>query len=325
MKVPVPALEEFRKSISLKLRLAVAAALTVNTPLPAFELSSKSMTPPPAPLPPPVPLTVLALVVKLALPAVEVSEKNMKPPVAPLAVPPKAVNVPLPAVALPTKSMKPSESPLTLPPLAAKAPAPAVALSLKSMWPPDAPLTAVLSLIKAVLLPAVAVLKNAMVPLSPLGSAPATKSCVVVELLLMPAPVIANTGAAVVMLKALAPLLNVIPLTSVSAVIEMPVLFEVASVATSEGPFGGPPADQFVAVFQLPVAGLAFQVALPAKAVLTINNGNNTVVRIFIGELLLLRRVSVVGLVDFARRCLSEPANSQSFLSPREHWQNDFY
>ncbi len=45
----------------------------------------------------------------------------------------------------------------------------------------------------------------------------------------------------------------------------MAVILEVAKKAVSDGPLGGPPAVQLVAVFQSPVAGLANQVALPAK------------------------------------------------------------
>ncbi|PYL46404.1 MAG: hypothetical protein DMF40_12520 [Verrucomicrobia bacterium] len=100
----------------------------------------------------------------------------------------------------------------------------------------------------------------------------AKKSCVFVELLVMPLPLIVNTGLDVVMLKMLPPLLKVIPLTSMSAESKTVVLFEVPNVATSEGPFGGPPVVQFPAAFQLPVRGLAFQVALPAKATPGITN-----------------------------------------------------
>ena len=88
----------------------------------------------------------------------------------------------------------------------------------------------------------------------------------------MPLPLIVNTGLDVVMLKMLPPLVKVIPLTSMSAESKTVVLFEVANVATSEGPFGGPPVVQFPAAFQLPVRGLVFQVALPAKATPGITN-----------------------------------------------------
>ena len=65
--------------------------------------------------------------------------------------------------------------------------------------------------------------------------------------------------------NALAPALNTMPLTSVGlAEMETLVILEDANVAVSDGPLGGPPAVQFVAVFQSPVAGLANHVALPA-------------------------------------------------------------
>ena len=62
---------------------------------------------------------------------------------------------------------------------------------------------------KAVLLPALALLRNPMVPLLPLEALGlAKKSCVFVELLVMPLPLIVNTGLDVVMLKMLPPLLK---------------------------------------------------------------------------------------------------------------------
>jgi len=42
-------------------------------------------------------------------------------------------------------------------------------------------------------------------------------------------------------------------------------MLEVANVAVSAGPLGGPPVIQLAALFQFTSAGLAFQVALPAK------------------------------------------------------------
>ena len=62
----------------------------------------------------------------------------------------------------------------------------------------------------------------------------------------------------------LAVMVNTVPLTSVLADREMAVVLEVAKKAMSDGPLGGPPAVQFVAVFQSPVAGLVNHVALPA-------------------------------------------------------------
>jgi len=76
------------------------------------------------------------------------------------------------------------------------------------------------------------------------------------------------------MVKALAfaPELNTIPLTTVLAERETPVILEVAKVAVSTDPLGGPPAVQLPAVFQSPVVGLAFHVALPAKLLLAVES-----------------------------------------------------
>ena len=76
--------------------------------------------------------------------------------------------------------------------------------------------------------------------------------------------VLAVDEALTVIVKALAPELNTMPSTSVSAEMDTPVVLEVAKKAVSDGPLGGPPVVQFVAVFQSPVAGLANHVALPA-------------------------------------------------------------
>jgi hypothetical protein len=72
--------------------------------------------------------------------------------------------------------------------------------------------------------------------------------------------------------NALAPALNTMPLTSRLAEEEMPVLVEVAKVAVSADPSGGPPAVQLPAVFQFPVAGLANHVALPAKLLVAVES-----------------------------------------------------
>ena len=47
---------------------------------------------------------------------------------------------------------------------------------------------------------------------------------------------------------------------------EMAVFVEVLKVATSDGPLGTVAGVQFAAVFQSPLAGLRFHVALPAEA-----------------------------------------------------------
>src|SRR5713101_3154109 len=69
-----------------------------------------------------------------------------------------------------------------------------------------------------------------------------------------------------VMLKLLAPGLNTIAATSVISVEKVTCLIlEPANVATSVGPLGTVAGIQLAAVFQSPLVGLRFQVALPAK------------------------------------------------------------
>jgi hypothetical protein len=64
----------------------------------------------------------------------------------------------------------------------------------------------------------------------------------------------------------LAPALNTIPFTSVSAEKNTFFVPENANVAVSAAPFGIVAGVQFAAVFHVPEPGFAFQVALPAKA-----------------------------------------------------------
>ncbi|PYK26559.1 MAG: hypothetical protein DME59_07430 [Verrucomicrobia bacterium] len=66
------------------------------------------------------------------------------------------------------------------------------------------------------------------------------------------------------MVKADPPALNTIELTSVGSVGVILLRCEVAKVAVSAGPFGTVLGIQLAAVFQLPLIGLALQVALPA-------------------------------------------------------------
>lgn len=89
------------------------------------------------------------------------------------------------------------------------------------------------------------------------------------ELFAVPAPltVNVNVGPAVIV-NALAPGLNTMPFTSVLAEMETPLVLEDANVAVSNGPLGMVGGVQFAAWFQSPVAGLVFQVALPANKVL---------------------------------------------------------
>jgi hypothetical protein len=104
-----------------------------------------------------------------------------------------------------------------------------------------------------------------------------TKFCVIPELFVMPTPLMVsvNEGLAV-MVKALAPELNAMPLTSVSAEMETPLVLEDANVAVSNGPLGMVGGVQLVAWFQYPVAGLVFQVALSAKVLLAVESISST-------------------------------------------------
>ena len=98
-----------------------------------------------------------------------------------------------------------------------------------------------------------------------------TKFCVTAELLTIPAPL--NVSEAIKMLvvtvivNALAPGLKTMLLTSVSAETDTAELFETSNVAVSVLPLGTVAGIQLAAVFQSPVVGLRFQVALPAKRV----------------------------------------------------------
>ena len=68
------------------------------------------------------------------------------------------------------------------------------------------------------------------------------------------------------MLNVLAPGLKKRPFTSTLTEREIAVVFEIAKVAVSDGPLGTVAGVQLVAVFQSPLVGLRFQLALPATA-----------------------------------------------------------
>jgi hypothetical protein len=97
----------------------------------------------------------------------------------------------------------------------------------------------------------------------------ATNLCAIPELFVIPVPLMVNVRAErAAIVNLLAPALNTMPFTSVSREMETRVIVDTSKVAMSDGPFGGPPAVQFAAVPQDPVAGLANHVALPANVVL---------------------------------------------------------
>jgi hypothetical protein len=152
---------------------------------------------------------------------------------------------------------------------------PAVEVLLKNVTPPFPQVVMAASLVMAAPLPAVALLTNCIPPLLPDPSTAVTKFWAIPELFVIPTPLMSKTtpGLAVVV-NALAPPLNTIPLTSVNGPPEreMPITLEDANVAVSADPLGGPPAVQLAAVFQSPVAGFVSQVALPAKLLLAVES-----------------------------------------------------
>jgi len=186
------------------------------------------------------------------LPAVDVSI-NITMPNSLLKVALPAVELPwnktstlLVTVALPAVEVAPNFKPALLVKLAL----PAVALSPKVMSP---------VLVKCVKLPAVALFRKFITV------GPETKFWVIPELFVMPTPLMVNEKKGLVIVNALAPGLNTMPLTSVVCEMMGRLMLEVANVAVSAGPLGGPLATQLAAVFQSVLAGVTFQVALPAK------------------------------------------------------------
>src|SRR5437660_477282 len=89
-------------------------------------------------------------------------------------------------------------------------------------------------------------------------------------------------------------------LTSVFAEIETLVVFDRSNVAISAGPLGTVSGVQFVAVFQSPLVGLRFHVALPAKAVLAAESRNGTKTTANRNTRAPRRRGEGINLFDFA-------------------------
>jgi len=122
VNVAVLALEEFRKSISLKLPAVTAEELTVKMLLPAVELISKSMMPPPAALPLRRTAHDAGVGREGAVAGGGVIKELNEPAFGAADGAPPAVNMPVPAFAPLSNRIKPSESPLTAPPSAKKYP-----------------------------------------------------------------------------------------------------------------------------------------------------------------------------------------------------------
>ena len=75
--------------------------------------------------------------------------------------------------------------------------------------------------------------------------------------------------------NALAPVLNTIPFTSVTAEIETATVFDKPKVAVSAGPLGTVAGVQLAAVFQSAVPGIGSHIALPASARLVSSRSTN--------------------------------------------------
>src|SRR2546423_15115464 len=98
------------------------------------------------------------------------------------------------------------------------------------------------------------------------GEGETTNSWRIPELLVTPEPLTVKCAREVwVIVKGLALGLKTMPFTSVVPEFEMLVVFEMSKVAVSDGPFGTVAGVQLAAVFQLPLVGLRFQVALSAN------------------------------------------------------------
>src|SRR5262249_58851077 len=94
-----------------------------------------------------------------------------------------------------------------------------------------------------------------------------TKFCSNPELLVRPVPLTAKMSSGlIVMVKALAPGLKTILSTSIAPDVLILVVPEAPKVAISDGPFGTVRGVQFAVVSHVPSRGVAFQVALPARA-----------------------------------------------------------
>ena len=85
-----------------------------------------------------------------------------------------------------------------------------------------------------------------------------------------------NANALSVIVNALAPALNTMLFTCIRLERERPVMLDVANVAVSVGELGTVAGIQLAAVFQSPVPGAAFHVALPAKLMLAAGSRNSS-------------------------------------------------
>jgi hypothetical protein len=144
-----------------------------------------------------------------------------------------------------------------------------------------APLLVKVVLLPAVALSTVALLVNIIAPDSPLGLTAVTKFCVVPELLVMPVPLMVNTGLAValtvIVKEFVAKELNVMAATCVGTVTrgDLNVLARL-NVAVSPDPLGTVLGVQSNGLLQ--IEPVSFHAALPAKVVLAAESKNNVTV-----------------------------------------------
>src|SRR5438552_2744440 len=240
---------------------------TSTRAVPPREESTKSSKPPGLPLLPP-------FAMRVALPALP--RKNVSALKAPLTAPPLVVIEALPAVEPVSNAMIAPPAPLTLPPSLIKVASPAVEVLRKVNSPSllnvalpalELPPKAIAPVfVNEVKLPAVALFVKMICP------GPGVKFCTIPELLVMPLPLMVTVGAWLMNVNGLAPALNTIPFTSVSAAKNTLLLLENANVAMSAAPLGIVAGVQFAAAFQFPELGFALQVALPAKAAVAAKN-----------------------------------------------------
>ena len=140
------------------------------------------------------------------------------------------------------------------------------------MLPPgSAPLVFEPKTVRTVPSPALAAFTNSIIPLLKCTDGATIRFCVTPELLVIPGPLIVNvtlvetgSGSAAI-LKLLAPGLKTIAATSVKLAENVSlVILETSNVAMSVGPLGTVGGVQLTGVFQSPLVGLGFQVALSA-------------------------------------------------------------
>ena len=191
---------------------------------------------------------------------------NVTPPPPPMTVPPLFVIALLPALDVSQNAVVPPNDCVTELPLLIK-----VAWSaVEELWNctiPPCPAVCVGGAVTIVAVPAVALFENVSVPKPPAPLTPTTKFWAAAELFVMPMPLMVNANELSVIVNALAPELNTMLFTVIRLERETPVMLDVANVAVSVGELGMVAGIQLAAVFQSPVAGAAFHVALPAKLV----------------------------------------------------------